>query len=162
MKQISFFPCEKPIHGGIIRLGERKKARPLNRDRPIHLVLKAKGKMLYPHRDYLYKQIYAKGEHFGVRVYSVAVNHDHVHFIIRIHNENFYKGFIRALTGVIARKFGKGLWKLLPFTRVMNWGKDFKRGIAYLRKNREEAAGTRAYEPRHDWYSKWRKYVEAA
>jgi REP element-mobilizing transposase RayT len=162
MKQISFFPYEEPIHGGIVRQGRRKEARPLNRDRPVHLVLKSKRKIFFPLRAAIYREIREKADHFGIRLYSTAVNHDHIHFIVRIYNENFYRGFIRALTGVIARRYGTGLWKLIPFTRVMNWGKDFKQGLAYLLKNREEASGARTYEPRKDWYSKWRKFAEAA
>ncbi len=163
MKHISFFETEPEFHGGTISLAKRrKKARPIGTKRPLHLVLKAKYRILFKHKELLYKEIYAKAAHFGLTAYGVAVNHDHVHFILRIASRSLYHGFIRALTGVIARKFGKGIWKLVPFTRVMHWGKDFRRGLAYLRKNREEASGARPYEPRTDWYAKWRPYVEAA
>lgn len=46
------------------------------RKRPMHLVLKAKGKIFYPHRQMVEEEIRGKGKHFGHTIYSVAVNHD--------------------------------------------------------------------------------------
>lgn len=86
----------------------------------------------------------------------MAVAEDHVHLVIKIGGREEYKAFIRSLTGLLARKLGKGLFALLPFTRIANWGKDFAYLKKYLRKNREEASGARAYEPRRDWYKRFR------
>jgi REP element-mobilizing transposase RayT len=104
MKQISFFETEQEFYGGsLARAGKRKKGRPMATKRPLHLVLEAKYRILYRHKELLYKQIYAKAAHFGLTAYSVSVNHDHVHFLLRIASRSLYKGFIRALTGIVAR-----------------------------------------------------------
>lgn len=79
-----------------------------------------------------------------------------VHLIIQIPGRKEYVAFIRSLTGLVARKLGKGLWKLLPFTRIANWGRDFRNLVNYLRKNLEEWLGFRVYEPRKDYYQKYR------
>ncbi len=39
---------------------------------------------------------------------------DHFHFCIKITNRALYRGFIRALAGVISQKLGKGIWALMP------------------------------------------------
>ena len=94
------------------------------------------------------------GERFGIRLYDQAVNHDHLHFVLKISGRREYAQFIRALTGFLARKLGKGLWKVLPFTRIASWGRDFQRLKAYLCQNREEAGGERPYSPREDYYAR--------
>jgi len=93
---------------------------------------------------------------FHIRVYSFAVAHDHLHFVARIPSRAHYVKFIRALCGLLARKLGAKLWALPPFSRVATWGRDFKALLNYLAKNREEAAGRRPYEPRKDWYKRFR------
>jgi hypothetical protein len=161
MAQLSFFPKEPDFHGGgLARKGRRKKARPLNEKRPLHLVLKAKYKIFYPLREKLYAEIREKAKHFGLTAYGLAVNLDHLHFILRIPSRRLYRAFIRAFAGVVARRYGAKLWKLLPFTRVMHWGDDFEQGLAYLKHNREEASGASPYKPRKDWYKKWRDATE--
>lgn len=94
---------------------------------------------------------------FHIRVYSAAVAHDHLHFVARIPSRAHYVKFIRALCGLLARKLGAKLWSELPFSRVATWGRDFKQLLDYLAKNREEAAGERPYEPRKDWYKRYRE-----
>jgi hypothetical protein len=91
-----------------------------------------------------------------LKAYGAAVNYDHIHLLLRLVRREFYNAFVRALSGVLARRYGKGLWKLIPFSRVAHWGPDFKNLVNYCRKNREEAAGIREYEPRADWYQKWK------
>jgi len=63
-----------------------------------------------------------------------------------------YNAFIRSLTGLLARKLGKGLWALLPFSRVAQWGKPFRALQKYLEQNRLEAEGVMPYQKRNDWY----------
>jgi len=154
--QYSFFKKPLLFHGGELANGKRKSARPLARKRAIHFVLKS-GRGLYMNRAFIEGLIRRQGKHFSLRIYSVAVAHDHVHFVALIPAREKYAGFIRAITGLLARKLGKGLWKLSPFTRILAWGKDFARVLGYLRKNREEAAGTRAHEPRGDCHKRWKR-----
>lgn len=91
-------------------------------------------------------------DRFGIRIYSLAVARDHVHLVLLLPDRRSYAAFIRSLTGILARKLGRGLWRFLPFSRVASWGRDFLALCRYLRKNREEALGPRPYEKRRDWY----------
>jgi REP element-mobilizing transposase RayT len=156
MKQLSMFPREILVYGGTLVGNMRKTARPVAERRPMHIVLKACKRVLYANRRSIYEEIRKKAEHFGLNAYGIAVNHDHIHLLLRVIRKEFYNAFIRALCGVLARRYGRGLWKLIPFSRVANWGEDFDQMLGYFKKNREEAAGTRPYEPRQDWYKNWK------
>ncbi len=156
MKQLSLFASPILVYGGTLVGKGRKGKRPLKENSPIHVVLKSTQHVLYANRRAIYTEIHEKAKHFGLKAYGVAVNSDHIHLLLRLVRREFYNAFVRALCGVLARRYGKDLWKLIPFSRVANWGKDFKQMLAYCRKNREEAAGIRAHEPRQDWYKKWK------
>lgn len=78
---------------------------------------------------------------FNLKIYALAVNFDHIHLALKIPQRREYTAFIRAFTSLLARKIGAGLWMLLPFTRVVAWGKDFRQVLSYLKKNREEVGG---------------------
>jgi REP element-mobilizing transposase RayT len=154
MKQQSFFPKPPLFHGGELGQGKRKTRRPLCSKRPVHIVLKAKSQNLYANKAWIESKTRCLAERFHVKIYSLAVNFDHVHLVLKLPNRRAYAAFMRALTGLLARKIGTGLWKLLPFTRVLAWGRDFRQALHYLRKNREEAAGARLYEKRKNWYGR--------
>ncbi len=157
MHQHSLFPGQfHAFHGGELARGKRKGLRPLARRRPIHLTLKAK-RQIYAERRWIEGEVTRLAKRFHLKTYGIAVAGNHIHFAIEIPGRREYSAFIRALTAQIAKKLGKGLWSLTPFTRVANWGRDFKRLLDYIRKNREEASGERAYVPRKDWYRRFRK-----
>jgi REP element-mobilizing transposase RayT len=125
--------------------------------RPIHLVLKATKPVLFRNRRLVESLTRRLATRFGIRTYGVAIPDDHVHLALLLPSREAYRKFVRSLCGLLARHFGKGLWKCLPFTRVLSWGKDFRNVLAYLKKNCEEALGLREYEPRKDWYRKFKK-----
>lgn len=156
MQQKNLFKVEEPVHGGELRRGQRKTMRPLARKKPIHLVLKAK-KNFGKHGPLVQTEARRLADWFQIRIYDEALAPDHLHLVIRIPGRKEYIAFIRALTGPLARQLGKGIWSLLPFTRVSAWGKAFEELRKYLKKNREETAGLRPYEKRQDWYKKYRK-----
>lgn len=62
-------------------------------------MLKAKIR-LYPHRQFLVAQTNRYGQKFGVRLYDIAVGHDHIHLALLIPNRSAYNAFIRALTSL--------------------------------------------------------------
>ena len=157
MRQMTLFSKSPTFHGGELNAGRRKGARPLARKRPLHLVLKSSRASLRKHEALILASARRYGERFGIRLYDQAVNHDHLHFVLKIPGRREYAQFIRALTGFLARKLGKGLWKVLPFTRIASWGRDFQRLKAYLCQNREEASGRQPYTPREDYYARLRK-----
>ena len=116
---------------------------------------------------------------FGVRVYQAAIQGNHIHLVLRIPHRIQYKAFIKVLSSKIAlqimgapsfalflenlgrssggdglAKRKNGFWELRPFTRVLNWGKDFRKCCAYLAQNTLEAIGFIAYTPRKNHYAK--------
>ncbi|MGZ3739910.1 MAG: transposase [Bdellovibrionota bacterium] len=156
MRQESLFPGKFPVHhGGELTRGRRKCLRPLSCKRPVHFILKSR-KRIYTSRRTVVTELQRQAEKFGIRVYDFAVAHDHFHFVARLPLRAHYVKFIRALCGVLARKLGAKLWAQPPFSRVATWGRDFRELIKYLAKNREEAAGRQLYEPRKDWYRRFR------
>lgn len=156
MRQLSLIPNAPLHHGGELARGRRKSSRPLTSRKPLHLVLKARFP-LRRHRSLISGEAHRLAEKFCCRIYDIAVASDHVHLVLKISGRKEYCAFIRSLTGLLARKIKRRLFLLMPFTRIANWGKDFARLKGYLRQNREEAAGERPYEPRVDWYRRYRK-----
>lgn len=158
MRQASLFPGQhKNFHGGELVKGKRKTLRPLARRRPIHFILKSRRRDLhFRHRQLLEQELFRLATKFHLRLYGVSVSHDHIHFVARIPGRREYVAFIRSFTGIMARRLGVNLWRLLPFSRVLSWGRDYHRTKSYLEKNRAEADGIWSYEPRRDWYRRYR------
>lgn len=157
MRQTSFFPSPILVHGGELRAKKRKTMRPLCSERPLHCVLKSSQQILFPNSAKIERVARCLAKKFEVKVYGLAVNYDHVHLVLKFPHRRHYIAFVREFTGALARMFGAGLWILTPFTRVLAWGRDFRYVLRYLGKNREEAAGTRAYESRKNWYARAKK-----
>jgi REP element-mobilizing transposase RayT len=108
----------------------------------------------YKHFAKLEGILKAVAVNYGVRVEERSWNGDHAHFIIRIHNRQLYKAFIRVLTARIVfvvtegrnrLKNGMKLWKFRPFTRVIRGFRAHKTAIAYVRLNQLEAEGKIQY-----------------
>ena len=49
----------------------------------------------------------------------------------------------------------EGFWQYRPFSRIVNWGRDFKICTLYLKQNILEALGFIPYTARKDNYSRW-------
>ena len=54
---------------------------------------------------------------------------------------------------VLSQRF----WQFRPFSRVVNWGRDFKMCANYLKQNILEAIGFIPYASRKNYYSTWLK-----
>lgn len=122
--------------------GKRKTQRPLSIKAPLHLVLKSgKSQIFNPGNAILLKLIRSTANRFQIKIYELALNWTHIHFLIKFKSRKDYIRFIRALTSLIAQKFGAGVFSLLPYTRVVSWGRDFKNAIAYILLNQQEALG---------------------
>jgi len=154
--------------GGMLLNGRRKNQRPLSHRHPIHLVLrsdKAKGTAsFFRFRKYIDDMINTQAKKFGVRVYQRAIQSNHIHFVLKIHNRELYRYFISALTGAIALRISRGaglkkqnrtFWLARPFTRILNWGGDFNGTLKYLTQNSLEALGFIPYNPRKNYYSRF-------
>lgn len=57
--------------------------------------------------------------------------------------------------GSAATQLSQAFWQFRPFSRIVNWGKDFKTCVKYLKQNVLEALGFATYTPRKKYYSKW-------
>jgi hypothetical protein len=137
------------------RAGTENLNAPCLESAPIHFALKSQRK-IYENRHFAETELRRQAKKFVIRIYSLEVAHEHLHFLALLPSRDHYIKFIRALCGLLARKLGAKLWALPPFSRVANWGKDFNWLKNYLAINREEAAGRRPYEPREDWYRSFR------
>ncbi|MGE3608672.1 MAG: transposase [Bacteriovoracaceae bacterium] len=88
-------------------------------------------------------------ERFNIKIYRVSVNSNHLHLLIVVKRRVHIKHFLRSVTGLIARLMGAGkLWEYLAFSRVSDWGKQYRILMKYIQKNVLEASGIITYEPR--------------
>ena len=152
----SFFKKQNSFHGGELSLGKRKEARTLCSKRAIHLVLKSNQPILRAHKDKVEKATQKYGKRFGVKNYQGSIQRDHYHLLIRIPSRQAYGKFIRALTSYLARHLGRGLWKLLPFTRIVNWGRSYQIVKEYIETNEREVLGLQPYRKRKDLYTRFK------
>lgn len=153
--QKNLFRLPPPVHGGDLFPHQRKRQRPLARHRPIHFVLKGEREF-GEYRGLVLLEAERQINKFGLRMLDNAVALDHLHLVITIPCRQAYSNFVRTLTGLLARKMGKGIWKDPPFTRVANWGRELAVLHEYLWRNRMEAAGWLPYGERVDYYEEWR------
>jgi REP element-mobilizing transposase RayT len=132
--------------GGESIKGKRKSSRPLCTKRTIHLVLRSKQPKLKRNEHAVRVQISRAAKRWGIRIYRLAIVNDHVHLLIRIPTRMAYRFFIQRITGAVALKLGIE-WMFRPFTRIVEWGRDFKRA-----KNEYQPRGRGALK-RRPWFS---------
>ena len=143
-------------HGGDLHKGRRKLRRPFSPDAPIHVVLKshrARGPWSLLHRrnrSRVETLIHEQAKRAGVKIYRHANVGSHIHLLIRAHSPQAFRKFMRVLPALIARhvmQAKKGLtpqgryWDLIPYSRLIQWGREYRALCAYLAKNRLEACG---------------------
>lgn len=144
------FKIAKAYGGRLRNKAKNRGARPLCTKRSIHVVLwssQAKGQKSFirkENRILLVKTLEQTAQRFGVKIYRIGNAGNHLHLIVKLTNRFLYAGFIRALTGALALKL-KIKWDFRPFTRILEWGRDFKRACDYVFLNELEGAGAVAY-----------------
>ncbi len=147
--QLSYSPYFKssPTFGGELNINKRKSRRPLDIKKPLHLVLRADVTTpVFLHREHvLDKMILRFAKKFGIKIFESSVNANHLHLVISFKHRLLYKRFVAAITGRIAHVL-KIKWLNRPFTRIINWGHDFKNVCAYVVKNQKEAWGLISYK----------------
>lgn len=148
MKQVSMFKRQRLEFGGEIGINPRLNHRPLSSQKLIHLVLKSNEPILRKNWAYIEQVIRKQAQNAGIKIYGLSIQPNHVHHAIRIHNRKAYLKFIRAVTGLLARKFGRGIWKYRPYTRVAEWGKGLDHLKNYIHMNELEATGQIPIQPR--------------
>ena len=81
---------------------------------------------------------------FQVRVYHRAIAPNHVHLVVLSKSALALSRFLRAVTGVIAQSFTGSIkgrkksfefWASRPWSRLVNWGRDFKGVVNYVALN---------------------------
>ncbi|HAR44358.1 MAG TPA: hypothetical protein DCS07_17300 [Bdellovibrionales bacterium] len=155
-------------HGGEHTRNRRKARRPFDPKQALHVVLrssKARGQfsMLSPsHCNHIHNLMDRLKTRWDVSIYRYANVGNHLHLLIRAKSRSDWQGFIRELSGGIAmivtgarKGYGlprsqgqdvpasakRGFWDHLVFTRIVAFGKDFKRVAEYVLTNLWEASG---------------------
>jgi REP element-mobilizing transposase RayT len=164
-------------HGGEIRRGLRKLARPVATRRPMHLVmrsLRAKGawSMRRPGAARMVNETLRRyARRYEIRIYEFANAGNHLHLLVRSKCRIGLHNFLRVFAGIVARRMtgaGKGrrtgpFWDMLAYSRVMSWGRDFFGVRAYVVQNELEALRVvpyRAREKRRARHLELRRFLE--
>lgn len=169
MKQIELLKSKNlKFFGGALLKGKRKGLRPLSNKHPIHLVMRSENAVgrasFFRFKRAIEGTLNKNAKKFGVRIYRVAIQSNHIHMVMRIFNRQTYRKFICALTGTIAylvsrgaglKKQSRSFWAARPFTRIVTWGREYGYVLAYLRQNTLEAIGFVAYKPRGNMYQRY-------
>lgn len=94
---------------------------------------------------------------FHVRLDQISINTNHLHLLVHAKERSAFQSFLMAVSGRIAQRMTgskKGspqqekFWDFIPFTRIVEWGKDFFWTKAYVIKNQLETDGIIPYQPR--------------
>ena len=165
-KQKTFFSSDKRrAHGGELSQHKRKVARPLSTKLSLHLVLRsdhAKGYRSLNNNSQIVKAVVRKAAGlFRIKVYSQALNHNHIHLSVRGKSREDLQNFFRVVAGHIAqqilrkyplpkkagnapvdaKKYKRKFWNELLYSRMVTWGREFKIVLNYILKNEFEASG---------------------
>jgi REP element-mobilizing transposase RayT len=136
--------------GGLQLKGNPRIARPISLKKPVHLVLKSE--LARGSRSFLRKPFEARIEASvrrlskltNIRVFRFVNAGDHLQLILHIRSRKAFHKFVRALSGHIARIVldaergraqEKKFWIARPFTRILNWKKDFIQCKNHIAKN---------------------------
>jgi REP element-mobilizing transposase RayT len=136
-QQVLFREKRESEFGGTLLLGKRHGKRPINHKIPLHHILKATNPFVLLRNLAAIEIVLRKwAKEFNIQIFELAIHADHIHLVIQARRENYVK-WVRTVTSVIARKF-KIKWRLRPYTRLVMWGRDFKKAVNYVKFNREE------------------------
>ena len=142
----------RTTHGGDVRAGRRKLERPVSTRRPMHVVLtshRARGPWSLRKHDRVVRDVLRRmARRFDVRVYDVANVGSHLHLVVRARRRDGFQGFLRSLTGIVARRVtgaarGRPAGRFfdgLAWSRVVSWGRDFWGLRHYVFRNQVEGA----------------------
>lgn len=149
--------------GGSRLKSNPKVQRAIPLDRPMHLVMRSQhtrgalSMKRHSRAARIYNIIVNQSQRFNVRIYSYANSGNHLHILVMPRSRRGYVGFIKAISGLIARLIlqaernsAKGIqfWDARPFTRIVLWGRDYKKTCEYLLQNTLEAFGFAPYRSR--------------
>ena len=142
-------------HGGIVRKGRRKLARPFDRRRSMHVVLRstrARGSWSFLHRrhkGYIHALLVDLCEEYGVKLYKYENVGNHLHLLVRFPTRPQMQAFLRVfaqrvmflVTGARKGQPQGRFFDAIAYSRVVDCGREFKVMKAYIWKNTLEALG---------------------
>lgn len=148
----SQFKRPKDWFGGSHLTSHPKRARPLDRKLPIHVVLRSKKSVLRAPANFAFvnRIVTTAAKKYGIRLYEFANVGNHIHLLIKISTPGLWRRFIREITGRIAQfalKLGArdrsdGFWLHRPFTRIVRSLRRAYRVVQdYILLNRLESEG---------------------
>ena len=156
MTQLSLVPFSNQF-GGETSLGKRKERRPVVTKRPMHLVFKSERNVLLKNARVV-RELQRRFSHlFSVRIYSFSIQSNHLHLCVQAKSRTGLHHFNRALAGSLAlavspakeeNTISRPFWKVPVYSRIVQWGKDFRNVIRYIKQNELESLGLIAYTPR--------------
>jgi REP element-mobilizing transposase RayT len=161
-RQLSFhsspaFKDHKPRqeHGGAVRKGKRKLARPFSPDKAMHITLRssrARGKWSFlkgANQKKIENLIYSRSSKYGVKILQFANVGNHIHLLMRASSKKNFQNYLRVLAGIIPRKVTgarKGVsvgkfWDDLIYSKIVSWGRQFNATNNYVFRNALEGFG---------------------
>lgn len=163
-KQLALLPKGKTEHGGSVRAGKRKIARPLDSKKPMHLVFrstKARGEWSFLHRrnkGQVHLLMQETAERFGIKVFRFENVGNHLHLIVKGRTRRDLRKFLRVfpqrvmflVTGACKGNPQGRFFDAIAYSRVVQWGREFKILKTYLWKNAMEVLGF-PLESLSDW-----------
>lgn len=156
-RQLSLISPQRKDHGGSLRQGLRKERRPFDPSRPVHVVLRSERarrqwSLHHPrhryHADALLKRVARVCQ---VKVYRDTNVGNHWHLVVKAPTRAAFQRFLRVFSGRLAmlvtgarkgRPVGR-FWTGLAYSRVVEWGREFKSVTRYVLLNAFEALSTR-------------------
>jgi REP element-mobilizing transposase RayT len=153
--QFSPFPLSPTAHGGVVRLGKRKCARPIAVKRPMHLVMRstrARGDWSFLHKrnkGVIQLLLLDCAERFGVKIFRYENVGNHMHLLVQARSRKSLQAFLRvfpqrvmfAVTGARCGSPKGRFFDRIVFSRVVEWGREFRVMQNYLWKNAMESLG---------------------
>jgi hypothetical protein len=108
------------------------------------------------HAEALERELDESARRFGVRVYERANAGTHFHILALAPDRTAHQCFLRSFAGHSAQIVTGALrghpvgrfWDVPVYTRLVTWGRDFRRVRSYIRQNTLEAQGLVPYRPR--------------
>jgi REP element-mobilizing transposase RayT len=126
-------------HGGSLKKGQRKEARPLDTESPVHITLhssRAKGAWSFRRPavdEVLRAELRTRARDYGIKIFEFVNGGSHVHILVHAKSRTAFQGFLRVFAGMVPRRItgarkGKQVgkfWDGLAFTRVVPFGDEF-------------------------------------
>ena len=148
MKQLALFELKPTVtFGGELNRGKRKIKRPISTKSAIHIVFRSQSHDLKKNESKVKSHWREFTIKFGIKTYKMAVCSNHVHAIIRIHSGDLYKKFVQAFAGTLSKSLAIK-WQSRPFTRLLNWGREYDKACRYVEQNWLESMGFIDYRER--------------